>query len=76
MRREEARHGGLPFEFPSRLITLNVHSALDAVGFLAAGAVRLAEAGISSNAVSALYHDPLFVPHERGEEVLRVLRRR
>jgi uncharacterized protein len=75
MRREEAENAGLPFEFASRLITLKVHSALDAVGFLAAAAARLAEAGISTNAVSAFYHDHFFVPDDRAEEALRILRR-
>ncbi len=75
MRREEAENAGLPFEFPSRMITLKVHSALDAVGFLAAIASRLAEAGISTNVVSAFFHDHLFVPEARAEEALRVLSR-
>ncbi len=34
--REEAEASGLRYAFASRLITLTVHSALDAVGFLAA----------------------------------------
>jgi len=74
MRREEAEAAGLPFEFPSRQITLKVHSALDAVGFLAAAAARLAEAGIGTNVVSAFYHDHFFVPHDRAEEAMRILR--
>jgi uncharacterized protein len=57
IRREEAESAGLPYQFPSRLITLAVHSSLEAVGLLAAITVRLAEAGISVNAVSAFYHD-------------------
>ena len=62
VRREEAEAAGLPYQFASRLITLTVHSSLEAVGFLAAITGRLAEAGISVNAVSAFYHDHLFVP--------------
>lgn len=61
IRREEAEAAGLRSAFASRLITLTVHSSLDAVGFLAAIAARLAEAGISVNAVSAFHHDHLFV---------------
>ena len=73
IRREEADAIGLPHQFPSRLITLTVHSALDATGFLAAVTARLAAAGISVNAVSAFYHDHLFVPEQRAEEALRIL---
>jgi hypothetical protein len=76
MRREEAEGLGLRYQFVSRLITLTVHSSLDAVGFLAAITARLAEAGISVNAVSAFHHDHLFVPHDRAEEALRLLRGR
>jgi hypothetical protein len=70
----EAERCGLQAAFPSRMITLNVHSALDAVGFLSAVMQALTAAGISSNAVSAFYHDHLFVPLNRAEEALQVLR--
>ena len=55
------------------MITLTVHSALDAVGFLAAITARLAEAGISVNAVSAFHHDHLFVPVDRADEAMALL---
>ncbi|MBR0786187.1 ACT domain-containing protein [Bradyrhizobium iriomotense] len=71
--REESERAGLRSAFPSRLITLTVHSALDAVGFLAAITARLAEAGISVNAVSAFHHDHLFVPVDRADEAMVVL---
>jgi uncharacterized protein len=70
VRREEAERLGLAYQFASRLITLTVHSSLEAVGFLAAITARLAEAGISVNAVSAFYHDHLFVPEDRADEAL------
>jgi hypothetical protein len=70
VRQEEAESLGLGYQFASRLITLTVHSSLEAVGFLAAITARLAEAGISVNAVSAFYHDHLFVPHDRADEAL------
>ena len=72
--REQAERAGLAHQFASRLITLNVHSALDAVGFLAAVATRLAQAGISVNAVSAFHHDHLFVPEAMAREALQLLR--
>jgi len=70
IRWEEAESLGLAYRFVSRLITLSVHSSLEVVGFLAAITGRLAEAGISVNAVSAFYHDHLFVPHDRADEAL------
>jgi uncharacterized protein len=73
VRREEAESASLPHQFASRLITLTVHSSLEAIGFLAAITGRLAEAGISVNAVSAYYHDHLFVPEHRADEALRLL---
>lgn len=71
--REEAEAAGLRYAFASRLITLTVHSALDAVGFLAAITARLAETGICVNAVSAYHHDHLFVPADRADEALMLL---
>ncbi len=73
VRREEAEAAGLPHQFASRMITLTVHSLLEAVGFLAAITGLLAEAGISVNAVSAFYHDHLFVPEHRAGEALHLL---
>lgn len=70
---EEAERLGLRCQFASRLITLTVHSSLDAVGYLAPVTARLAEAGISVNAVSAFFHDHLFVPLHRAEEALMLL---
>ena len=55
------------------MVTLTVQSALDAVGFLAAITARLAAAGISVNAVSAFFHDHLFVPAGRAEEIVEIL---
>jgi hypothetical protein len=72
--RSVADANALPYIFPCRMITLNVHSALDAVGFLATIMSKLAAHGISTNAVSAYYHDHLFVPSERTEEALGLLK--
>ena len=64
---------GLGYEFISRMITLNIHSSLEAVGFLASITSKLAEAGISVNTVSAFYHDHLFVPTDKASAVMRLL---
>ena len=55
-------------------ISLGVQSSLDAVGLTAVLATRLAEAGIAANVVAALHHDHFFVPWDRREEALSILR--
>jgi hypothetical protein len=69
-----AEAAGLSASFRCRMITLNIHSSLEAVGFLAAITKRLASAGMGVNPVSAFYHDHLFVPAERAQEALVLLR--
>lgn len=56
-----------------RLITLNVHSSLDAVGLTAAFSAKLAEKNISANVVAAHYHDHIFVPEEKAEQALEAI---
>ncbi|HUI76634.1 MAG TPA: ACT domain-containing protein [Bryobacteraceae bacterium] len=46
----------------------------DAVGLLARITAQLAEHGISVNAVSAYYHDHLFIPEDRAEEAVGLLK--
>ncbi len=55
-------------------ITLRIHSSLEAVGMMAAIASALAARGIPCNAVSAYFHDHLFVPWARREDALTALR--
>ncbi len=65
---------GLDHDFVAAMITLRVRSALDAVGLTAAVATRLADAGISCNVVAGYHHDHLFVPVERADEAVGLLR--
>ncbi|MFM0239751.1 MULTISPECIES: ACT domain-containing protein [Paraburkholderia] len=65
----------LAYEFEATLITLDIHSSLDAVGFIATIAAELAHACIPCNAVAAYYHDHLLVPEQRACEAMRVLTR-
>jgi len=55
-------------------ISLGVHSSLEAVGLTAVLSARLTEAGISANIIAALHHDHIFVPRDRRDEALAVLR--
>ena len=54
------------------MITLNIHSSLEAVGFLAAITARLAAAGMGVNPVAGYFHDHLFVPAERAEDAMAI----
>ncbi|MBY0422594.1 MAG: ACT domain-containing protein, partial [Parvularculaceae bacterium] len=69
----EAARARFSILFRARLITLEVQSSLEAVGFLAALLPPLAAAGISVNSVSAAFHDHLFVPVDRADDALRIL---
>lgn len=71
--RDVANKKSLIFEGIWGLITLTVHSDLEAVGFLAAVTKVLADSGISVNPVSAYYHDHLFVPYSKVYDALTVL---
>ena len=71
--RDTAEAAQLPYSFPCRMITLNVHSALEAVGFIARVATELASRSMGVNPVSGFYHDHLFVPEGRENEALEVL---
>lgn len=73
MRLEEAHKYGFSGEFASRMITLNIHSALDAVGFIAHIASVLAAAGMGVNPVAGFFHDHLFVPEDRVDEAMALL---
>ena len=61
------------YSYKCKMVTLDVHSSLEAVGFLASIATKLADEGLSSNSVSAFYHDHLFVKEEEAQKVVRVL---
>ncbi|MDZ7877407.1 MAG: ACT domain-containing protein [Saprospiraceae bacterium] len=54
-------------------ITLEVHSALEAVGLTAAFSQALAKHDISCNVVAGYYHDHIFVQRDRGVEAVKVL---
>lgn len=72
--KHQAEKAQLSYELVWRMITLLVHSSLEAVGFLAAITNKLAEQSISANAVSAYYHDYLFVPANKAEQAMHILK--
>ena len=74
LERAQAERLGLGFDYVAAWITLNVHSALEAVGLTAAFASALGQAGISCNVIAGYYHDHLFVGQADAERALQVLR--
>lgn len=71
--RDDAERLRLPYTFDARLITLSVHSGLDAVGFMAVISRKLADAGISCNVIAGYYHDHVLVPAERASDAMVAL---
>lgn len=71
--KSEAESLGLPYEFPCRMITLNIHSSLQAVGFMARITTELAKQDMGVNPVSGFFHDHLFVPDGREADALKIL---
>ena len=66
-----AEGGDAPF---FSMISLSVHSSLEAVGLTAAISRALGDAGISANVVAAFYHDHIFVAEADAEKAVSVLR--
>jgi len=73
LQKSEAETFGLDYEFPCRMITLNVHSSLEAVGFIARIASELTKHDMGVNPVSGFFHDHLFVPDGRELDAMRIL---
>ena len=73
VRKGDADRYGMEYDFVAGWITLEVHSALNAVGLTAIVSQALADADISCNVLAGSFHDHLLVPHTRAEEALRVL---
>jgi hypothetical protein len=61
-------------KFVAAWLTLDVNSALDAVGLTAAVSTALAANGIPCNVLAGYHHDHLLVPIERAEKAMAILR--
>lgn len=71
--RAEADREGLAYDFVGAWITLEIHSALEAVGLTAAVSRALTEADISCNVLAGFHHDHLLVPVADAPRALEVL---
>ncbi|KAI4213073.1 MAG: hypothetical protein LQ351_004227 [Letrouitia transgressa] len=68
--RQAVQQHGLKHTFFCRMITVKVHSSLEAVGFMAVMTKALAEKGIGVNPVSGFFHDHMFVPEGKEGEAM------
>jgi predicted N-acetyltransferase YhbS len=71
--RADADRQGLSYDFVGAWITLQVHSALEAVGLTAAVSRALTDARISCNVLAGFHHDHLLVPVADAPRALEVL---
>ncbi|XAS78311.1 ACT domain-containing protein (plasmid) [Dermatophilaceae bacterium Sec6.4] len=71
---DDADRLGLAYDYVAGWITLQVHSALAAVGLTAAVSAALTEANISCNVVAGHHHDHLLVPAHRIDDAIFILR--
>lgn len=71
--KKDAAELGLTADFVAAWITLNIHSALEAVGLTAAFATALGENDISCNVIAGYYHDHIFVAVKDKEKAMKVL---
>jgi hypothetical protein len=66
---------GFHYTYISSLISLTVHSSLEAVGFTAAFSKALADDGISCNVVAGYYHDHIFISRADANRAMETLNR-
>ena len=71
--RKDAESLGFEVDFVAAWITLNIHSALDAVGLTAAFASVLGKHDISCNVIAGFYHDHIFVHVDDRDKAMKVL---
>lgn len=71
--RAEAERLEMSYDFVGAWITLQVHSALEAVGLTAAVSAALTEAKISCNVLAGFHHDHILVPVVDADRALEVL---
>lgn len=71
--KKDAEQFGLPIDFVMSWITLNIHSALEAVGLTAAFSTALGENNISCNVIAGYYHDHIFVGQKDKDKAMKVL---
>ncbi|MEZ9580533.1 MULTISPECIES: ACT domain-containing protein [unclassified Vibrio] len=74
LKEEVATKAQLDFDGVFSLITLSVHSSLEAVGLTAAFVTKLGSYGISANVIAGFYHDHIFVQKDKAEAAMSALK--
>lgn len=70
---ERAGAEGWSFDFEAAWLTLEVHSALEAVGLTAAISAALTAEGIACNVVAGYHHDHILVPAACADDAIACL---
>lgn len=70
----DALSNGIRFDTVYKLISLTVHSSLNAVGLTVAIATKLASKNISANVVAAYYRDHIFVQKEKAGQAMEAIK--
>ena len=68
-----AAHEGWSHDFVASWLTLDVHSALEAVGLTAAFSRQLGRAGIPCNVIAGFFHDHILVPIDKTDAAVEVI---
>ncbi|ATC97541.1 MULTISPECIES: ACT domain-containing protein [Pseudoalteromonas] len=71
--KQQAVEWQLEYASEFSLITLQIHSSLDAVGLTAAFSSALAKHGISANVIAGFYHDHILVAKQDANKAIDVL---
>jgi hypothetical protein len=71
---DHAMRLGVEPAFVASWLTLDMHSALDAVGLTAIVATALAAEGIACNVLAGYHHDHLLVPEDSVDRAISILR--
>jgi len=70
---DEAERRGWDVGFRAAWLTIEVHSALEAVGLTAAMSAALGAENIPCNVLAGFYHDHILVPLERADDAITAL---
>lgn len=74
LKKEKADELSLKYRYVASWITLQIHSALEAVGLTALFSAELAKHNISCNVIAGYYHDHIFIDKNDAAKAVEVLR--